>query len=81
MKNISLLCFVDNFYLCICDENHNRAECFIYEKNLDQCSSCLTDSQCIKYGSSSSPDFDDETFESRSSITKSIGNFPFKHVI
>lgn len=31
--------------------------------------------------SSSSPDFDDETFESRSSITKSIGNLPFKQVI
>jgi hypothetical protein len=48
IKNPSLLCFVDNSYLCICEENHNRTECFGYDHNLDQCSSCLSGGQCLK---------------------------------
>ena len=45
---MNLLCFVDDLYLCICEENHKRAECFGYDHNLDQCSSCLSDGRCIK---------------------------------
>ncbi len=48
IQNSSLLCFVDDSYLCICDENHNRAECFGYDHNLDQCSSCLSGGKCLK---------------------------------
>ncbi|CAF1168785.1 unnamed protein product [Adineta steineri] len=54
IENVSLLCFVDNSYLCICDENHNRAECFNYDHNLDQCSSCFSGGQCLKDDPSSS---------------------------
>jgi hypothetical protein len=48
IQNLSLLCFVDEWYLCICDKNHSRVECFGYDHNLDQCSSCLNDGQCLK---------------------------------
>jgi hypothetical protein len=48
IQNLSLLCFVDDSYLCICEENHSRVECFGYDHNLDQCSSCLNDGQCLK---------------------------------
>jgi hypothetical protein len=48
MENSSLLCFVDDSYLCICEENHNRAECFGYDHSLDKCSSCLNGGQCLK---------------------------------
>jgi len=47
-QNQSLLCFMDDLYLCICEENHNRAECFGYDYNLDQCSFCLSGGQCLK---------------------------------
>jgi hypothetical protein len=46
-QNLSLLCFVVNSYLCICDVNHSRAECFGYDHNLDQCSSCLSGGTCL----------------------------------
>jgi hypothetical protein len=55
-NNTSLLCFTDNSYLCICDENHTRAECFGYDDSLDRCSSCLADAQCLK-GNQSLIDF------------------------
>jgi hypothetical protein len=38
---------VDDLYLCICEENRSRAECFVYDDKLDQCSSCLNDGQCL----------------------------------
>jgi hypothetical protein len=48
IQNPSLLCFVDEIYLCICEEDHNRTDCFSYDHNLDQCSSCLSGGQCLK---------------------------------
>lgn len=39
---------MDDFYLCICEENHNRTECFGYDHNLDQCPSCLSGALCLK---------------------------------
>ncbi len=39
---------MDESYLCICEGNHSRAECFDYDHNLDQCSSCLSGGQCLK---------------------------------
>ncbi len=39
---------MDEWYLCICDKNHSRAECFGYDHNLDRCSECLNDGQCLK---------------------------------
>jgi hypothetical protein len=47
IQNSSLLCFVDDLYLCICDENHSRVECFSYNHNLDQCSSCSSGGKCL----------------------------------
>lgn len=38
---------MDNSFLCICEENHNRVECLGYDPNLDQCSSCLADGKCL----------------------------------
>lgn len=46
--NINLLCFMDDSYLCICDQNHTRVDCFDYDYSLDQCSRCLTGGRCIK---------------------------------
>ena len=42
------MCFHDNNYICLCDNNH-RAECFRYNSTFDQCNSgrCLLNGQCI----------------------------------
>ncbi|CAF3971379.1 unnamed protein product [Rotaria sp. Silwood1] len=48
IQNSSLFCFIDESYLCICAENHNRTECFGYDHSLDQCSSCLAGGLCLK---------------------------------
>jgi hypothetical protein len=57
-KNISsLLCFLDNTYLCICDENHTRVECFVYDDTLDRCSRCLSGGLCLKGDISQTDDF------------------------
>ncbi|CAF1487199.1 unnamed protein product [Adineta steineri] len=47
-NNTSLLCFRDDFYLCLCSDNHSRAECFHYDDKLDHCSYCLSGGQCLK---------------------------------
>ncbi|UJR20013.1 hypothetical protein I4U23_023147 [Adineta vaga] len=46
-KNHSLFCFFDDNYLCICDADHYRVECFGYDHNLDRCSMCFADGQCL----------------------------------
>jgi hypothetical protein len=46
-NNTNLFCFRDGFYLCICDENHSRVECFLYDSTLDQCSQCLAGGRCL----------------------------------
>ncbi|UJR14502.1 hypothetical protein I4U23_001498 [Adineta vaga] len=43
-----LLCFHDMNYLCICDENHIRAECFVYDHSSDRCSNCMASGRCIQ---------------------------------
>jgi hypothetical protein len=48
IDNSTLLCFFDDSYLCICDANHTRAECFGYDHHLDVCSHCLAGGQCLK---------------------------------
>ncbi|CAF1418976.1 unnamed protein product [Adineta steineri] len=47
-QNKNFTCFRDLNYLCICDENHYRAECFGYNRLLDQCSVCLLNGYCLK---------------------------------
>ena len=44
----SLTCFRDLNYLCICDVDHYRAECFGYNRSSDQCSLCLSNGYCLK---------------------------------
>ena len=55
--NQSLLCFLDEYYLCFCDENHSHAECFQYDTTLDQCSFCLSMGQCLRGDPSDMDDF------------------------
>ena len=43
-----LLCFHDDYYLCICSNNHSRVECFHYDGNLDHCSRCLAGGRCLQ---------------------------------
>ncbi|CAF0857990.1 unnamed protein product [Adineta steineri] len=40
-------CFRDDDYLCICGENHYRAECFGYDHSINRCDYCLSDGYCI----------------------------------
>jgi hypothetical protein len=41
-------CFRDSNYLCICEADHYRAECFGYNPLIDQCSLCLSNGYCLK---------------------------------
>lgn len=34
--------------MCICDRDHLRVECFGYDHDLDRCSSCFANGQCLK---------------------------------
>ena len=36
-NNTELLCFYDENYLCICENDHNRVRCFTHDTQLDQC--------------------------------------------
>jgi hypothetical protein len=56
-NNTNLFCFRDEFYLCICEENHLRVECFNYDDKLDQCSRCLAGGRCIQEDRSRPKDF------------------------
>ncbi|CAF3331924.1 unnamed protein product [Rotaria socialis] len=46
--NTVFTCFRDQNYLCICEDDHYRAECFGYNRLLDQCSLCLSNGYCLK---------------------------------
>ena len=47
-ENPTFTCFRDLNYLCICEEDHYRAECFGYNRFLDECSLCLSNGYCLK---------------------------------
>ena len=53
INRLDLLCFKDRHYLCVCNQNHTRAECFGYDDSLDKCSYCLAGGRCLKENSSS----------------------------
>jgi len=42
------LCFHDENYLCICQSDHYRAECFIHDTQLDHCNKCLSGGKCLQ---------------------------------
>ncbi|CAF1402463.1 unnamed protein product, partial [Adineta ricciae] len=46
-KNSSLFCFYDRNFVCICDKDHYRVECFNYDHNIEHCSFCFSDGQCL----------------------------------
>lgn len=56
-SNHTLFCFFDETYLCVCDENHKRADCFGYDQNLDRCSRCLAGGRCLKGNPARADDF------------------------
>ena len=57
IRNHTTVCFFDENYLCICDNNHTRVDCFGYDHNLDRCSRCLAGGHCIRGALSKSDDF------------------------
>ncbi len=46
--NTKFTCFRDLNYLCICEVDHYRVECFGYNRSIDQCSLCLSNGYCLK---------------------------------
>lgn len=57
INNTRLRCFRDTSYLCICNDNHTRVECFLYDDTLDRCSRCLAGGRCLQNNSTQSNDF------------------------
>ena len=51
------LCFHDKNYLCICETDHNRADCFNYDTQLDHCDNCLSGGKCLQGDRKDSNDF------------------------
>ena len=51
------VCFHDDIYLCLCVDDQTRAECFLYDHELDQCDHCLTDGRCLQGDRTESKDF------------------------
>ena len=47
-QHAQLLCFFDDLYLCICDEEQLRAECFNYDHARDKCDRCLASGRCFR---------------------------------
>ena len=41
-------CFFDDGYLCICEMDNYRAECFRYDHQQDQCDHCFSRGRCIR---------------------------------
>jgi hypothetical protein len=43
-----LFCFHDDNYLCICEDNHSRVDCFSLDLSIDQCSFCFSHGKCLR---------------------------------
>ncbi len=41
------ICFYDNNYLCMCNPESRRAQCFNYDPSFDYCSNCLSNGRCV----------------------------------
>ncbi|UJR11567.1 hypothetical protein I4U23_015747 [Adineta vaga] len=55
--NTELLCFHDNNYLCICEQNHTRVDCFGLDSSIDQCNYCFFNGKCLRGDTKNSDDF------------------------
>ncbi|CAF3372263.1 unnamed protein product [Rotaria socialis] len=42
------VCFYDQNYFCICQQDHDRAECFIRDIEQDRCHQCLSGGTCLQ---------------------------------
>jgi hypothetical protein len=51
------LCFFDDQYLCFCEANNYRAECFDYDHKLDHCNWCYSNGRCVRGDLEKSDDF------------------------
>ena len=47
-NNTRLVCFHDESYFCICENDHYRAICFIHNPQLDRCDKCLSGGKCLQ---------------------------------
>jgi hypothetical protein len=54
-----LFCFYDMDYLCICQEDHSRVDCFGHatRSGLDHCEQCLSGGKCVKGSPDDPSDF------------------------
>ncbi|UJR34620.1 hypothetical protein I4U23_027397 [Adineta vaga] len=56
-KYPNLFCFHDDHYLCICESDNYRVECYNYDPNIDHCDVCLAGGKCIHGNQIDSNDF------------------------
>ena len=56
-QNLTLTCFRDMNYLCLCQQDHYRAECFGYNHSIDHCFLCLSNGYCLESKSDNRRDF------------------------
>ena len=56
-ENRNLFSFYDEHYLCVCEDDHIRAECFGYDHSLDRCSRCAAGGRCLQGHQSQLNDF------------------------
>ena len=47
-RNTTQLCFHDARYLCICEENRTRVDCFVWNTTSDRCTRCFAGGICIQ---------------------------------
>lgn len=50
-------CFYDENYLCLCQSDDFRAECFIHNIRIDHCSKCFSGGKCLQGNPTDSTDF------------------------
>jgi hypothetical protein len=50
-------CFFDDQYLCFCEVNNYRAECFDYDHKLDHCNWCFSNGRCVQGDLQKADDF------------------------
>lgn len=46
--NSRLLFFQDDVYYCICADDQNRAECFLYDEQMNKCHHCQFGGRCLQ---------------------------------
>jgi hypothetical protein len=56
-NNTEQFCFYDENYLCLCQFDHSRVECFIHNPQLDHCDKCLSGGKCLQNDPTNPNDF------------------------